>query len=65
MPLSLKSRWTRLPRGYKGDGDYLSVHHPEEPDAKDDALDATALALFAASGGGMGGHPFMKTENPS
>lgn len=45
---------TRLLREYKGDGEYLSVHHPDEPDAKDDAPDSTALALFGAAGGGIG-----------
>lgn len=44
----------RLVREYKGDGEYLSVHHPDEPDARDDAPDSTALALFGASGCGIG-----------
>src|SRR4051812_15231418 len=39
---------TRLVREYKGGGEYLSVHHPAEADAKDDAPDATALAGMAA-----------------
>ena len=43
-----------LIREYKGDGEYLSVHHPATPGAKDDAPDATALALLAAAGGGIG-----------
>lgn len=44
----------RLLREYKGDGEYLSVHHPAEPDARDDSPDATALALFGAAGGVIG-----------
>jgi hypothetical protein len=44
----------RLVREYKGDGEYLSVHHPDEPDARDDGPDATALALFGAAAGGIG-----------
>ena len=43
-----------LIREYKGDGEYLSVHHPEAADAKDDAPDATVLALLAGAGGGIG-----------
>jgi hypothetical protein len=43
-----------LIREYKGDGEYLSVHHPATTDAKDDAPDATALALLAANTGGIG-----------
>src|SRR5688572_13309562 len=38
-----------LLREYKADGDYLSGYHPEEPNAKDDAPDSTALAPFAAA----------------
>lgn len=49
-----EEQMTRLLREYKGDGEYLSVHHPDEPDAKDDAPDATALALFGAAAGGIG-----------
>jgi hypothetical protein len=43
-----------LIRDYKGDGEYMSVHHPDEPDAKDDAPDATGVALLAAADGGIG-----------
>lgn len=43
-----------LVREYKGDGEYLSVHHPDEPGAKDDTCDAVALALLAAKEGGIG-----------
>lgn len=43
-----------LVREYKGDGEYLSVHHPDEPGAKDDAPDCTVPMLDAAAGGGMG-----------
>lgn len=43
-----EEQMTRLVREYKGDGEYLSVHHPDEQGARDDAPDATALALYAA-----------------
>lgn len=49
-----EEQMTGLLREHKGDGEYLSVHHPEEPSARDDAPDATALALMAAAGGGIG-----------
>jgi hypothetical protein len=39
---------------YKGDGEFLSVHHPDTPGARDDAPDATALMLMAASSGSIG-----------
>ena len=44
-----------LVREYKGDGEYLSVHHPDnDPNAKDDAPDSTTLALFAGVRGKIG-----------
>ncbi|MGE0536652.1 MAG: hypothetical protein AB7O68_16900 [Pirellulales bacterium] len=43
-----------LEREYLREGEYLSVHHPDKPGAKDDAPDAGALALIAASGAGVG-----------
>jgi hypothetical protein len=44
-----------LVREYKGDGEYLSVHHPEDdPSSHDDAPDALALAMMAASEGEIG-----------
>lgn len=33
---------------------YLSVHHPAEQDARDDAPDSTALTLSGAAGGTVG-----------
>ena len=44
----------KLVREYTGDGKFLAVHHPAEPDAHDDAPDSTALALIAGSGGAIG-----------
>ena len=52
-----ENQMTRLLREYKGDGEYLSVHHPDEPDAKDDAPDATAL--YGAAAGGTGDILFL------
>ena len=46
-----EEQMSRLIREYKGDAEYLSVHHPDEPDACDDAPDASALALLGAAGG--------------
>lgn len=43
-----------LLREYKGEAELLSVHHPDTPDARDDAPDSTALMLFASAGGGLG-----------
>lgn len=38
-----------LEREYLKEGEYLVVHHPDKPGARDDAPDAGALALIAAS----------------
>jgi len=38
-----------LVREYKGHGECLSVHHPTTPDAKDDAPDASLLAMLVAN----------------
>lgn len=54
LTAEFEEQMIRVLREYKGDGEYLSVHHPDEPDAKDDAPDATALMLFGAAGGGIG-----------
>lgn len=53
LTAEFEEQMVALLREYKGDGEYLSVHHPEdEPGAKDDAPDATALALLAAARAG-------------
>jgi hypothetical protein len=44
----------KLEREYKGDGEYLSVHHPDEPGGRDDYPDGTALFVVAASSGSIG-----------
>lgn len=44
---------TQLVREYKGDCEYLNVHHPEEQGVKGEATDSTALALIATSSGGI------------
>jgi hypothetical protein len=49
-----EEQMTRLLREYTGEGDFLAVHHPAEPDAHDDAPDATALALIASAGSAIG-----------
>jgi len=45
---------TAMIREYKGDKDYLTPHHPDTPNGRDDAPDSSALALLAAAGGGIG-----------
>ncbi len=52
---------TALIHEYKGEGERLSPHHPEEQAARDDAPDSVALALFAAATGNWQHrrHPFL------
>ena len=54
LTAEFEDQMTRLVREYKGDGEILSVHHPDEPDARDDAPDSTALSLIAGAGGSLG-----------
>jgi hypothetical protein len=42
-----EKQMTTLIRDYTGEGEYLAVHHPDEPDAPD----STALALLASVNG--------------
>jgi hypothetical protein len=39
---------------YKGDREYLSVHHPDEPGGRDDYPDSTALMGMGVSVGSIG-----------
>ncbi len=43
-----------LEREYVKEGEYLSVHHPDKPDARDDAPDGCGLSLVAASNAEVG-----------
>jgi hypothetical protein len=43
-----EEQMTKLVREYKGNGEYLSIHHPEEQGGRNDAPDSTELALFAS-----------------
>ncbi len=52
--VDFEAQMTELVREYKGEGEYLSPHHPDKPGARDDACDATALMLLAASVGEVG-----------
>jgi hypothetical protein len=54
LAAEFEEQMTTLVREYKGDGEFLSVHHPDVPGARDDAPDATALMLMAASSGSIG-----------
>ncbi len=54
LAAEFEEQFCGLVKEYKGDGEYLSVHHPNEPGAKDDAPDATALMCLAASEGEFG-----------
>lgn len=53
----------KLVKEYAGDGEFLAVHHPAEPDAHDDAPDSTALALIAAACSGIGEILFLRPRN--
>jgi hypothetical protein len=50
----VEEQMTQLLREYKRDGEFLSPHAPEIPGVHDDAPTAIALAVLAASGGGIG-----------
>jgi hypothetical protein len=54
LAAAFEEQTVKLEREYKGDGDYLSVRHPDEPRARDDDSDATALMAMGASGGSIG-----------
>ena len=54
LTAEFEDQMTRLLRTYKGDGEYLSVSHPDEPDGRDDAPDSVALSLLAGAGGSLG-----------
>lgn len=48
-----EEQMTVLVREYKGDAEYLGVHHPDTPGALDDAPDATALPDGCGQGSGV------------
>ncbi len=54
LAAEFEEQMTKLIRQYLRDGEYLSVHHPLEPDGLDDAPDATAVALLAVKNGYIG-----------
>lgn len=54
LTATFEEQTTRLLREYKGDGEYLSVHHPDKPDARDDFPDSTALMVTKAATGKIG-----------
>ena len=54
LTAEFEDQMTKLIREYAGHGEWPQVHHPDEPDAKDDAPDSTALALFGALSGSAG-----------
>ncbi len=54
LTAEFEDQMTQLVREYKGDGEYLSVHHPDTPDTKDDAPDSTCLSLWGSAGGVVG-----------
>jgi len=59
LTAEFEEQMVKLVREYKGDGEFLSVHHPDKPNARDDAPDATALALMGAKGDSLGEIPFI------
>lgn len=50
LAAEFEEQMVALEREYIGDGEYLSVHHPDEDGAMDDSCDSTALALTAPLG---------------
>ena len=42
LTAEFEKQMVALVRVYTGEGEYLAVHHPDEPNAKDDASDSTA-----------------------
>jgi hypothetical protein len=49
LAAEFEDQMTQLLREYKGDKDYLTPHHPETPEGRDDSPDSTALGLLSAS----------------
>ena len=47
LTAEFEEQMTLLEREYKGDGEYLTPHHPDKAGMHDDACDATALMLLA------------------
>ncbi len=60
LAAQFEEQMVALVREYKGQGEMLSIHHPDEQGAKDDAPDATALMLLGAVGGSMARFGRMK-----
>ena len=50
---------TALVREHNGDGEKLSVHHPDTPGALDDVPDSTALMLMGTVSGVVVGILFV------
>lgn len=53
LAAEFEGQMTALIRGYEGDREYPSRHHPDEQGANDDAPDSTALMLHAPAAGGI------------
>ncbi len=62
-PPEFKEQMKFLVHEYKGDGKYLSLHHPDMPEALDDALNAMALILMCAARGAMGDISSLRGRN--
>ncbi|WP_254511425.1 hypothetical protein [Anatilimnocola floriformis] len=56
LPTEFEEQMTALVREYKGNGKFLSVHHPDTPGRLQGAHDATALCLMGAAKGAIRGH---------
>ena len=54
LAAEFEEQMTTLVREYKGDGEYLSVHHPQTPEALDEAPNAAALMLMGTARGAVG-----------
>lgn len=54
LAAEFEDQMVALVREFKGEGEYLSVHHPDEQGARDDAPDCTALMTMAGAKGLIG-----------
>jgi hypothetical protein len=54
LTATFEEQTIKLEREYKEGGEYLSVHHPDEPGGRDDYPDSTALMVMGASSGSIG-----------
>ncbi len=49
-----EEQMSNLLREYKGEGEFVSFHHPDEPGARDDYPDSTALMVMGVVSAAVG-----------